>query len=91
MAEEKLLLNKKIIQATGKREFVKVRKVKAEYPMQYLPMDRESKSINYCKQVQFLCDGGTVPIYELEIIKPRSNEELRMFEKGVFGYFTDGK
>ena len=40
MAEEKLLLNKKVIQTRGKREFVKVRNVKAEYPMQYLAMDR---------------------------------------------------
>jgi len=47
MAEEKLLLNKKLIQATGKREFVKVRKVKAEYPMQYLAMDRAANRIKY--------------------------------------------
>jgi putative transposase len=39
MAEEKLLLNKKVIQTTGKREFVKARKVEAEQSMQYLAMD----------------------------------------------------
>ena len=47
MAEEKLLLNKKVIQTRGKREFVKVRNVKAEYPMQYLAMDRAANRIKY--------------------------------------------
>jgi putative transposase len=49
MAEEKLLLNKKVNQAIGKREFVKARKVKADYPMQYLAMDRW-----YCREKQNL-------------------------------------
>jgi putative transposase len=54
MAEEKLLLNKKIIPATGKREFVKVRKVNAEYPMQYLAMDIKYVYIHGEKRNVFL-------------------------------------
>ena len=54
MAEEKLLLNKKAIQTCGKREFVKVRKVKAEYPMQYLAMDIKYVYIHGEKRNVFL-------------------------------------
>jgi putative transposase len=70
MSENKLLCGKSITTHFGKRKFVRLRKIKAEYPLQYLCMDIKYIPING----KFAYLLSLIDVYSRKIIGLYSNK-----------------